>query len=145
MKYAALWLCSILFTALLVWLSIEPKTVERIKTKPQFIHVPIVKPTPPETVTVYENPDTVLRAKIIQGPVIVKVEYRDRYLNVGTIDTKGIIQESEYKLPRFAYTVDIDTAGNVKVKRKIMPRVAVALACVGLGVASFFVGKKLIQ
>ena len=145
MKYAVLWLCSILFTALLVWLSIEPKTVERIKTKPQFIHVPIVKPTPPETVTVYEKPDTVLREKIVKGPVIVKVEYRDRYLNVGTIDTKGIIHESEYKLPMFAYTVDIDTAGNVKVKRKIMPRVAIALGCVGLGIASFFVGKKLIQ
>lgn len=144
MKYAALWLLSLVGTALIVWFSIEPKTVERIKKKPQFIHVPIVKPTP-ETITVYEKPDTVLREKIVKGDVIVKVEYRDRYLNVGTIDTKGIIQESEYKLPRFAYTVDIDTAGNVKVKRKIMPRVAVALACVGLGIASFFVGKKLIK
>jgi hypothetical protein len=145
MKYAVLWLISLILTAFIIWLSIEPEKIEKVKYKPSYVHVPIVKPTQPETVTIYQKADTVFRAKIIEGPIIVKVHYRDRFLNVSTIDTKGIIQDSEYKLPAFAYTVDIDTAGNVKVKRKVLPRVAIALGCVGLGIASFFVGKKLIQ
>lgn len=145
MKYAALWIISLIGTALIVWLNIEPEKIEKVKYKPSYVHVPIVKPTEPTTITKFVKPDTVLREKIVQGPVIVKVEYRDRFVNVATIDTKGMIEQSEYQLPRFAYTIDIDSAGHVKVKRKIMPRVALALAAVGLGISSFFVVKKLIK
>ena len=95
---------------------------------------PIFKPQKPDTIIQWLKPDTVLREKIVQGDVVVKIETRDRWLGVQTIDTKGIVSEEKYKIPRFA-EMKIDTAGNVRFKRKVLPRVFIA---VGIAAAGFF-------
>ena len=102
---------------------------------------PIFKPSKPDTVIQWLKPDTVLRKEIIEGDVVVKVETRDRWLGVQTIDTKGIITEEKYKLPHFA-EFQVDTAGNVKIKRKLLPRIIIGASVAIVGIFTYFAVKK---
>lgn len=102
---------------------------------------PIFKPQKPDTVIQWLKPDTVLRKEIEAGPVVVKVETRDRWLGIQTIDTKGIISEEKYKIPIFA-EFQVDTAGNVKIKRKVLPRLIIGASVAVVGIFSYFAIKK---
>ena len=79
--------------------------------------------------------------RIVEGDVVVKVETRERWLGVQTINTKGIIHEEKYKLPHFA-EFQVDTAGNVKIKRKILPRIIIGASVAAVGIFTYFAIKK---
>lgn len=126
----------------LVWLREKPKPnpITYINhTDYQF--KPIFKPSKPDTIIQWLKPDTVLRKEIEKGDVVVKIETRDRWLEVQTIDTKGIIQEEKHKLPYFA-EFQVDTAGNVKIKRKVLPRLIIGASVAVVGIFSYFAIKK---
>lgn len=124
----------------LVWLREKPNPITYINPL-DYQFKPILKPTKPDTVIQWLKPDTVLRKEIEKGDVVVKIETRDRWLGVQAIDTKGIIQEEKYKLPYFA-EFQVDTAGNVKIKRKILPRLIIGASVAVVGIFSYFAIKK---
>lgn len=145
-KYFILIFAAVFLTAIFAWRLLfipKPETVTVLRDK--YVYIPISKPAKPDTVIKYAKPDTVLRAKIVEGPVVVKVEMRDRWLGVQTIDTKGFIQEEKHKLPVFAYTVEVDTAGHAKIRRKILPRVLIGAGIAAVAVGSWIIGKKLVK
>lgn len=124
----------------LVFLREKPNPITYINPM-DYQFKPIFKPTKPDTVIQWLKPDTVLRKEIEAGTIVVKVETRDRWLGVQTIDTKGIITEEKYKLPHFA-EFQVDTAGNVKIKRKILPRLIIGASVAVVGIFSYFAVKK---
>lgn len=124
----------------LVWLREKPNPITYINPL-DYQFKPIFKPSKPDTIIQWLKPDTVLRKEIVEGDVVVKVETRERWLGVQTIDTKGIIQEEKYKLPYFA-EFQIDTAGNVKIKRKILPRLIIGASVAVVGIFTYFAIKK---
>lgn len=124
----------------LVWFREKPNPITYINLL-DYQFKPIFKPTKPDTVVQWLKPDTVLRKEIEAGTIVVKVETRERWLGIQTIDTKGIIQEGKYKLPYFA-EFQVDTAGNVKIKRKILPRLIIGASATVVGIFTYFAIKK---
>jgi len=124
----------------LVWLREKPNPITYINPL-DYQFKPIFKPSKPDTIIQWLKPDTVLRKEIVEGDVVVKVETRERWLGVQTIDTKGIIHEEKYKLPHFA-EFQVDTAGNVKIKRKILPRIIIGASVAAVGIFTYFAIKK---
>lgn len=127
----------------LVWLREKPNPITYINPL-DYQFKPIFKPSKPDTIIQWLKPDTVLRKEIVEGDVVVKVETRERWLGVQTIDTKGIITEEKYKLPHFA-EFQVDTAGNVKIKRKILPRLIIGASVAVVGIFSYFAIKKTLK
>jgi hypothetical protein len=125
-------------------LFLRPKVpkIENKVVKPEFVPIPIITPTKPKTITVFEKPDTVFREKVVKGDIVVQTQYRDRYLDVTTINTRGIMEQKEYKLPALWYTATVDYEGKVKVKRKILPRVIAGISIAAVGGITFFLNKK---
>lgn len=93
-------------------------------------------------VTIIHPVDTSLRQEVVAGDVVVGVEKKKHVLTVSKIDTKGIVYESKYDLPVF-HSYAIDTAGNVRIRRRFWPYVAGGIAVVGLGLFGILKLKRL--
>lgn len=105
-----------------------------------FIPKEIIKPAVPVVTYIYKV-DTILRDKICDTTIVVETNINKRKLEVTTIDTKSLVKTDVYTLPKFAYTLTIDNTGNVKIKRKILPRILIGVATA----MTLYIGIKTIQ
>lgn len=105
-----------------------------------FIPKEIIKPSKPIETIIYRH-DTILRDKVQDTTIVVETSINKRKLEVTTIDTKSLVTTDIYTLPKFAYTLTIDNTGNIKIKRKILPRVLI-----GIGTAiAIYTGIKILK
>lgn len=105
-----------------------------------FIPKEIIKPSKPIETIIYRH-DTILRDRVQDTTIVVETNINKRKLEVTTIDTKSLVTTDVYTLPKFAYTLTIDNTGNVKIKRKLLPRILI-----GVGTALIvYTGIKIIQ
>ena len=106
-----------------------------------FKHDTIVKPEKPIEVIKYLKPDTILRNQAETEKIILNVKNDRKNLEISTIDTKGIVSTQIYHLPKLFYTVEIDNSGDVKIKRKLVPRLIIGIAAAAIVVSSYFIIK----
>lgn len=106
-----------------------------------FKHDTIVKPGKPVEVIKYLKPDTILRNQVENEKIILDIKNDKKKLSVTTIDTKGMIFTDIYNLPKFAYSFKIDNSGDVKIKRKLVPRLIIGIAAAAIVVSSYFIIK----
>lgn len=105
-----------------------------------FIPKEIIKPSKPIETIIYRH-DTILRDRVQDTTIVVETNINKMKLEVTTIDTKSLVTTDVYTLPKFAYTLTIDNTGNVKIKRKLLPRILI-----GVGTALIvYTGIKIIQ
>lgn len=119
--------------------NIKPIRFPVVKIDTLFVPKEIVKPSKPEITYVY-LPDTNLRKFIIDTTVVVEIEKNKTKLEVTTIDTKSVVTTEEYKLPKIWYTYTVSADGDVKIKRKWLPRVIAGAVLIG---TTIFIIKKL--
>jgi hypothetical protein len=105
-----------------------PLTIDRKITFRDTVFVPkeIIKPSKPIETIVYKT-DTILRDRVQDTTIVVETNINRRKLEVTTIDTKSLVTTDVYTIPKFAYTLTIDNTGNVKIKRKILPRILIGV------------------
>lgn len=106
-----------------------------------FKHDTIVKPGKPIEVIKYLKPDTILRNQVETEKIILNVKNDRKNLEISTIDTKGIVSTQIYHLPKLFYTVEIDNSGDVKIKKKFIPRLIIAIVSTAMIVSSYFIIK----
>jgi hypothetical protein len=119
--------------------SVKPIRFPVVKIDTLFVPKEIVKPSVPVITYVY-LPDTNLRKSIIDTTVVVEIEKNKTKLEVTTIDTKSVVKTEEYKLPKIWYTYTVSADGDVKIKRKWLPRVIAGAVLIG---TTIFIIKKL--
>ncbi len=103
-----------------------------------FKHDTIVKRSAPVEVIKYLKPDTILRNQIETEKIILNVKNDRKNLEISTIDTKGIVSTQIYHLPKLFYTVEIDNSGDVKIKKKFVPRLIIGIVSAAVIVSSYF-------
>ena len=104
-----------------------------------FISKIINKPSETIISIIYKT-DTSLRKQIIDSTVLVQTSINKNKLEVTTINTKSLVTTDVYKLPMFSYKVDIGSNGDVKIKRKIIPRILIGT---GIAIAAYITYKKI--
>ena len=110
-----------------------------VKVDTLFVPKEIIKPSVP-TITYVYLPDTNLRKSIVDTTVVVEIEKNKNKLEITTIDTKSIVSTEEYKLPKIWYTYTVSADGDVKIKRKLLPRIIAGAVVIG---TTIFIIKKL--
>lgn len=116
--------------------SIKPKGLGLVVLKDTIYTIkPVLKPTEPVITYIYRH-DTVLRNQVIDNTIIIGVEETKRKLEVTTIDTKSLVKTEDYRLPIWS-TYRIDNTGNVKIKRKWLPRILVGAGILLTGIVIY--------
>lgn len=104
-----------------------------------FKHDTIVKPEKPVEVIKYLKPDTILRNQVENEKIILNVKNDRKNLEVSTISTKGIVSTQIYHLPKLFYTIEIDNSGDVRIKKKFIPRLIIGIVSAAVIVSSYFI------
>lgn len=117
---------------------------DTVRTRKPYKPVPVRPNIQPTKVVEHAKPDTALRRKAEEGPIIVGVVVKPEELCVSTIDLQGIVHTATFELPRHdAITIGGD--GQVEVKparRKRWKRVlAVAGGVAAVGLTVWLIAK----